>query len=477
MQVQSILSTGAAALFIITLLLGQAAAQDRVLIKGGRVIPVSGPEIEGGSVLIEHGKVVAVGKDVDSPYDAKIIDATGKVVFPGLVEAHFTRGMDRPNEAYPVTPFLSVVDSLDPASVEFEEALRDGVTTLHVIHGNAQPVAGRGMVVRPVGRIVDNMAVLVDGALKMSFIPRQFSSHVAQYAEMRRVFAELQDYMNRIHDKLEDDEESKKQQLEDEKKKGVAKKDEKPQAPKEAREEEAIDRRKRTLVEVTKGRVPVFMACNAAEIPYALDFAKKNGFYDRTTLVLGADAWKMADVVAASGRPVVLDVDLMHRERDPITGKEIETAVAPVFARKGIKFALQTARTAFSQKLLCAQAATAVRSGLDRDAAIKAITQWPAEMIGLGDRVGSIEKGRDGNILILSGDPLSTTTVVEKVVIEGALAYERDKDERLQRILNISEETKQGAASRAESKPASTPRPGDSTDGAKSGDSDKKEDK
>ncbi|MFN0205961.1 MAG: amidohydrolase family protein [Planctomycetota bacterium] len=459
---KNVISSAAALILACSAVGSFVSAQDRVIIKGARIIPVSGPEIEVGSILIENGKIVDIGKEIDTPYEARIIDGTGKVVFPGFVDAHFVRGIDRANEAYPVTPFITVADSIDGSSFDFEDALRDGITTINVIHGNAQPIAGRAMVVRPIGKTVENMAVVWDGPLKMSFIPRQFSSHVAQFAEMRRIFGELQDYLDRLQTKREDDEELKKQQNEEEAKKDGAKKDikkdEKPQAPKEVREEEEIDRRKRTLVDLTKGRVPVFVACNAAEIPFALDFAKKHGFFDKMTLVLGADAWKMVDIIAASGRPVVLDAELVFRERDPITGKEIETPVAPAFTKKGVKFALQTARTSYSEKYLNTQAAAAVRSGIERDAALKSITLWPAEILGLADRVGSIEKGRDANILILSGDPLSTTTFVEKVLLEGQLVYERDKDERLKRLTNISEDTKKrmsdAASKPAESKPA-----------------------
>ena len=184
------------------------------------------------------------------------------------------------------------------------------------------------------------------------------------------------------------------------------------------------------------------MACNAAEVPYVLDFAKKHGFFDKMTLVLGSDAWKALDAIAASGRPVVLDAELIHRERDPITGKDVETAVAPMFAKKNIKFAIQRAPGAYAQRYLNTQAATAVRTGLDRDTALKAITQWPADILGLGDRLGAVDKGRDATILILSGDPLATTTFVDKALIDGQVVYDREKDDRLKRLLGLTEEKK-----------------------------------
>ncbi len=477
----------------IGVLLGVAAAsasaapvfQDRIFIRGGRIIPVSGPEIAEGAVLIENGKIVAVGSGIEIPYDARVIDATGKVVFPGMIEAHWPRGVDRNavNEGYPVTPFVSMLDAVNGLHPDIEEALRDGLTTLHVVFGERQPVTGRSIVIRPVGRTVENMAVVIDAALRLNFVPRQFASHVSQFAEMRRVFDELRDYLERLEDKRTADEEKKeddKKKAEKEAKdskdakdakkptereKAAAAATEKPVPPKEAKEEEEIDRRKRTLVDLIKGRVPVFVSVNAAEVPFAIDFARKNGFLEQTTFVVGSDAWKMADALAATGRPVVLDADLVHREADPITGKEIETNVPEVFARKKVKIALQTGRGSYVQRYLNLQAALAVRAGLDRETALKAITQWPADVLGLGDRLGSLEPGKDGNVLVFSGDPLSTTSFVDTVLIDGQVVYERSKDARMQRLLASAE----SAAPKKAEKAADGEAKGD---GEKAGDKD-----
>lgn len=430
-----------------------APAQDRIVIRGGKIVPIVEPDIEGGAILIENGKITAVGKDVETPYDAKVIDATGKVVFPGMIEAHTNRGIDRPNETYPVTPFLSVSDSLDGSSFYFEDALRDGITTLHVVPGNLQPIAGRGMVVRPVGRTVENMAIVFDAALKMSLVPsRPGSSHVTQLAEIRRAFAELEDSIARSKEKVEDEEEAEREKREQEKgKKPAAREDpSKRVTPREIREEDEIDRRKRVLADLTKGRVPVFVYAGAGEVAMAVDLAKKHGFHDRTTFVLAADAWRAADALAKTGRPVVLDPDLVHRERDPITGKEVETPVPTAFAKRNVKFALQTEGTSLSQRYMNAQAAAAVRLGVPRETALKAITLWPAEILGLGDRLGALAKGRDANVLILSGDPLATTTFVDTVILDGYVQYERAKDERLKRLLEV-----------AASPPASASQPGE----------------
>src|SRR5262245_46429291 len=121
--------------FVLPLLLAAApaAAQERVAVKGGRVLPVAGPPIDNGVVLIRNGKIEAVGEGVSIPSDAKVIDATGKVVVPGFVEAHSVRGTDQANETNPNVPFLSVLDSIDPSHDYFEECRRNGVTATAVV--------------------------------------------------------------------------------------------------------------------------------------------------------------------------------------------------------------------------------------------------------------------------------------------------------------------------------------------------------
>src|SRR5579871_4113700 len=135
------------------------AAQDRVAIKGGRIMPGVGAPIDGGVILINKGKIEAVGKDVEIPAGVKVIDATGKTVIPGLVESHSTRGMDQTNETNPNVPFLSVVDAIDPSQDYFEECRRQGITTVAIVPGNNTMFGGQAAVVKTAGMYVDDMVV------------------------------------------------------------------------------------------------------------------------------------------------------------------------------------------------------------------------------------------------------------------------------------------------------------------------------
>src|SRR5436309_4514448 len=133
------------------------AAQERLAIKGGKVIPVAGPPVENCVILIRGGKIEAVGKDLAIPSEAKVIDATGKVVVPGFIEAHSTRGMDQVNESNPNVPFLSVVDAIDPSQDYFEESRRNGVTTVAIVPGHNTMFGGQAAIVKTFGSIVDDM--------------------------------------------------------------------------------------------------------------------------------------------------------------------------------------------------------------------------------------------------------------------------------------------------------------------------------
>src|ERR1700756_3759594 len=135
-----------------------ASAQEQLAIKGGRVLPIGKPPIEGGVILIRDGKVQAVGaKDLPIPADYKVIDATGKVVMPGFIDAHSSRGMDQANERNTNVPFLSVVDAIDPGQEYFEDCRRNGVTTVAIVPGEDTMIGGQAAVIKTAGSYVEQM--------------------------------------------------------------------------------------------------------------------------------------------------------------------------------------------------------------------------------------------------------------------------------------------------------------------------------
>lgn len=406
-------------------------AAETVALTGGTIITVSGEPIENGTIVITHGKITAIGAEVDLPFDAVAIDVSGKTLFPGMVLAHTSSGMDVANENLPLTPFVDVYDSIDPSSSFFEDSLRGGITTINVQQGAGTVVGGVGRVVRPVGLMVEEMTVRTDAGLKIAITPKRGFDSLVQAATLREAFAELDDYIDGLAEKKYDEKLEK-----DEKKIDVL--------PAEARKRgrellkaSDFDDKHLNLWRLTKGELDAYVYCGRAmDVARGIDLAKERGFFDRMTLVLGAEAFKAIDVIKAAGRPVILDADLVHTEIDPMTGEEEETFVPSVFAKAGVPFALQVNPGASNGSgHLNFQAARCLRGDVDRDTAIAAITTVPAGILGLSDHVGTLEVGRHGNVLVLSGDPLDLTTMVEQVYIDGRKAYDMENDRSLRRLI------------------------------------------
>lgn len=408
-----------------------AQRQGKLAVKGGRVIPVTGEEIENGIVLIEEGKIKEVGRDVKIPYDAMVLDASEKTIFPGMVDSHSSLGLDIPNESLPVTPYVTVADAIDPSRLFFENALREGITSIHVIQGNNCVIGGLSQVVRPLGMMVPEMTVQPDVGLKISVSPRRGYDRMLQMATLRDAFRELGEYLEDLAEKKFEE------KLKKEKKEIDVTPEEARKLGKSLIREGDLDHKHLNLARLVEGRLMAFVYCGSAmDVSHGVEVAKENGFFDRTTLILGAECFKAVKEVKEAGRPLILAPDLVHREEDPFTGEEKETFVPAVYAEEGIPFALlPDPESSFGEQFLWYQAARCVRNGVPRETALKAITLYPAAATGMEKRLGSIEPGKDGNLLILSGDPLLIQTHVEKVIIEGTVVYEREKDIRLKRLI------------------------------------------
>ncbi len=419
-------------------------ADDKIVVEAGRIITQSGPDIVDGVIVIEDGRITEIGPadDVDKPWDAPVIGGPDYTAMPGFVEAHTSRGLDRPNESLDVAPFLDVRDSIDPVAFYFEDCLRWGITTVNVQQGNNCIIGARGMIVRPVGLTVEEMMVRPQHGLKLSASPKSGKSRSTQAQGMRRAFDELRRYLEDLVQQKKDGDDFARREalhqgrdLEGEKAEGremggtAWKVDGLDMVPRGE-----IDEKQEPLLELIEGRYNAYFYCSSPmDVPRALEIARDNGFLAKTTLVLHERCWKAADLIAEAGVPVVLDGDQMHIERDPLTGKEIETFVPGVFKDKGIRFALSSDNT--DTHSLWFQASLAIGFGLDAKTAMDAVTQTPAEILGLGKEVGSLEEGKLGNVVLFSGDPMSITSWVEHVVIEGEEVYDRSKDVRNTHLL------------------------------------------
>ncbi len=403
----------------------------KIALTGGRIIPVRGEPIESGTVLIEHGRITAVGTTVEIPYDATEIDCTGKVLFPGMIDPFNWRGLDIPNEAVAISPFLDVYDALDPSRIFFEETLRNGITAVHISPSHNLVIGAVTRVVRPIGLTPEEMTLRAPVAIQIATTPRGGSDRMQQLAELRGAFRELDAYLEQVAEKRYEDERKKEGKSVD-------------VPPAEAREKGKslvrdidLDDAHRNLHRLRQGAMKSWFYCGTAtDVAPALAIARSEGLFDGAVLLIGSDAHRAVKEIAAAGRPVVCPVDLVARSRDPFTGELNETFVPKVLHDAGVPFALQpNPDGSLAERYLTYQAARCVRAGIPRNVALRAITLNPARFLGLEDEIGSIEAGKRGDIVVLSGDPLDFSSWVEEVYIDGILAYDRTRDSRLDELM------------------------------------------
>jgi len=415
-----------------------SAGRESAAIRGGTLVQPDGSRLENAIVVIENGRITAVGADVPIPADALVHEAAGKVLFPGMLLAHAQIGLDVTNENVPVAPFVNVYDAIEPNSMEWEECLRGGIATVHVIQGNNTVIGGLSRIVRPVGDMVEAMTVRPDYALKISITPRAGFNRMTQMAELRRAFEDLQQHVNDVAERRYEEEKKRK--------------DEKVLVPPEEAVKEGtklvtiddLEAKWRTLWRASRGEIPLFVHCDrAADVVRGIEWLKEMKLLEKSVFVVGTEAFKVVNELkaASTGRPVILSGILVHEETDRRTGKVVETFVPKVFADAGVPFVLQPNGFGFSADgQLWYQAARCVREGVARDVALKSVTQSAADAIGMGDVLGAIAPGRWGNVAILSGDPLAQATWVEKLLIEGRQIYDRAEDRRLKELITGQEE-------------------------------------
>lgn len=455
LHLRSVLTACLAAAGLLTLPPG-ARAQQQIAIKGGRIISVAHPPIDGGVILIRDGRIQAVGKDLTIPSDYKVIDATGKVIMPGFIEAHSSRGMDQANERNNNVPFLSVMDAIDPGQEYFEDCRRNGVTTVAVAPGDDTMIGGQAAIIKTAGALVDQMVVKRQAGVKISLKPGVGRSRMSQLASLRKELDNARDAILDESDKPkvagagagaadDNDDNGGGQNVDDptqqQQPNGV------PTAP-DATADAGI--RRETLIRLLKGEMPAFIYCELAmDVPQAIKLTKEYNL--KTTLILGHNCYKAAKQIAASKLPVVVDSTLVFWETDPRTGEDHKIVIPKIYRDAGIPLTFQVTGIAagslfrapdlpptLGSNFLWYQAATAVKYGLPVAEALDAITLRPAKLLGIEKLAGSIEPGKDADLVILTGDPLRVSTWVDKTLVRGQVVYEREKDRKLQQLLPTS---------------------------------------
>ncbi len=407
-------ATGLAALLAVP-----SAAQDQLVVKAGTLHTFAGDPIQNAVILIENGRITAIGSadEIEAPWNAKVVDATNMVVLPTWVLAHTPGGLSGGNENMANVPFLTVQDAIDPSDTFFDEAIRNGVGTLHVIPGNSTLLGGRGMVVRPYGKTVEDMTVRDAGGLKLSLQADRGNSRMAQIRALRNALKDAQDAKAEL--------ERQRTEWQKEKDAGATEKKE---------FDGEIDELKKPVVDLIDGALTGYLFVpSAAEVP---EVARLKEQYPamKLVLVLGPSCYKAADRLKELGYPIVLeDESIEYVERDPETGDETTVCPPKVFADAGIEFAISLSQSGNSaRRYPWWQMATMVRHGVDRGVALRSLTTVPARILGVDAEFGTLEVGKVASLQVLEGDPLAATTWTRWVVLEGEVAYDKTADKRLQ---------------------------------------------
>ena len=424
-----------ASLFLQILSAGAFGAE-QVAIQGGTILPISGGPIENGTVLVKDGKIATLGQNVAVPMDVRTIDANDKFVVPGLIDAQSRLFVidSEFNEGNSIAPELNIIDGLDPFIKEAPEVAAQGVTAVYIASVGRSLIGGSGAVLKLNGsKDVGKMLLKGDVAVKAKIgvsANNQSSSlgRLAQYSSIREALLGTKIYM---HDKEKYERElaeynKKKADYDKKKKANPAGKDDKPKRPARFRPNPTRE----VLAKVLGKEIPLQIeAHRVTDILNALRLADEFGF----TLILDkcTEGYMIADEIARSKATVLLGpVSTSFVEMPRLEYRNHDVRNAAILSKRGIKLALGVSgRDGASSKFVTLAASMAVANGMDKDLALRAVTLTPAEILGVADRIGSLEVGKDADIVILSGHPLDSLSRVEMVLIEGKTVFER-KDQQ-----------------------------------------------
>ncbi|MCF7974496.1 MAG: amidohydrolase family protein [Phycisphaerae bacterium] len=413
--------------FVVICAMTHCADAASLVIQAGRIIPVSGPDIEDGVILIEDQKIKALGTDVVIPDDARIIDAKTKTVMPGLIDAQSRLFLlDSELNQTSGAPELDVLDALNPFDEAYREVLAQGVTTVCVVPDSSAMWVCRTALLRlngagSVAEMCLKSGVTVKATLGMSSRSTQSSSleRLDQYASMREAFIGAQRYLKQ-YEKYE----HALAQYNKDKAKQKAESDSK--APLKRPEEPSKSPTHEILFQILRKEIPLQIEVHCVDdIRHALRLAHEFEF--SVILDQCTEGYRMARELAGHKVPVIVGPVSVSRMTMPALAYDHHDPVnAARLSQAGIQLAIGTcAPTGLDSKFLGSAAAMAAAQGMDRDAALRAITLTPAQILGVADRIGSLDVGKDADLVICSGDPFDSFTRIEQVLIQGKVVYER----------------------------------------------------
>lgn len=380
---------------------------------GAKLLPIVGDPIEQGILLVTDGKIVAIGArgEVEVPAGAEVHDVAGKVILPGLVDTHSHLGGGRGADgSAPIQPGVRLLDSIDARDPGLHRARAGGLTTLNVMPGSGHLLSGQTVYLKlRAATTIDDLLIVgengwVAGGMKMANgtnsrrDPPFPGTRGKSAALVRERFVAAQEYRAKLAQAATDPE---------------------VEAP-------ARDLDLEALIEVLEGkRIVHHHTHRHDDILTVLRLRDEFGF--RVVLQHVSEAWKVADEIAAAGVPSSIIV--IDSPGGKLEARDLSFANGAALERAGATVGFHTDDWITDSRLFLRSAALAVRAGMSRDGALRALTLAGAEMMDLGDRTGSLEPGKDADLVVLSGDPFSVYTRVLETWVEGEKVFDLDRPE------------------------------------------------
>jgi len=390
------------------------AQETPVAFVGAEIIPIRGEPILEGVLVVQRGKITAVGpRGTAIPAGATIREVKGQVIMPGLVDTHSHIGSPAgADTSAPIQPEARVLDAIDVRDASIQKAQAGGITTANIMPGSGHLISGQTLYLKlRDGNVIDDLLITnkagrVAGGLKMANgtnsrrDPPFPGTRAKSAALVREKFVAAQDYRDKI-----------------------------ARAKGDAEKLPARDLALEMLVEVLEGqRVVHHHTHRHDDILTVLRLQQEFGF--RVVLHHVSDAWKVVDEIAAAKAPCSIIV--LDSPGGKIEARDVDWKNGAVLEKAGVSVSFHTDDNVTDSRFFLRSAAFAVRAGMSRPAALKALTSAGAEMLDLRERIGSLEAGKDADFILLSGDPFSVYTHVLETWVDGVKVFDRaDPKDRL----------------------------------------------
>ena len=383
--------------------------QQATAFTNARIIPIVGQPIERGTIVFQNGKIIAVGSGVRAPAGAVVHDMSGKTVMPGLVDTHsHIGGGSGADGSGPIQPDARILDSLNVRSSSLQRAQAGGLTTVNVMPGSGHLDSGQTLYIklRDNARTIDDLLIFDASGAYMGGIKfangtnpiraggGTFPGTRAKSAALvRNQFIKAREYKDKI-----------------------------AKAGNDTTKLPARDLGMEALVEALDGkRVVHFHTHRHDDILTALRLQKEFGF--RIVLQHVSEAWKVADEIAAAGAPS--SIIFIDSPGGKLETMDISFVNGAALEKAGADVGFHTDDYITDSRFFLRSGGLAVRAGMSREGALYALTMANAKMMDLADRVGSLEAGKDADIIVLSGDPLSVYTSVLETWVDGSKVFDR----------------------------------------------------